>query len=192
MAAGAARRGRGARRGAEGRRGGRGGPALAAAGLLALLLGGAQGQGQYDYDYEDYAGDGAGFSPAPRTPVVLPVGTPAFTPAATPGERDPTEYVPIAERPGQENPTPSDLLNAVAELGDYFRQSFGLQREESRPITRLSSFLDRATSTAEQTRTGLESVMSGVSTVTGSLERIQQEWDLLLRRRPASPGRTLP
>jgi len=126
------------------------------------------------------------------TPAVAPAVTPAVTPVVTPVETDPTEYGPIADRPGLENPTPSDLVNAVVEVADYFRQSFGLQRGESRPITRLSSFLDRATSTAEQTRTGLESVVSGVSTVTGSLERIQQEWDLLLRRRPASPLRTLP
>jgi len=156
-------RGRAGARGGGARGGGArgGGAALAGAGLLGLLLAGARGQdyGDYDYDY-DYD---EGFTPAPLTPVVV---------------ADPTEYVPLADRPGFgtiENPTTSDLLNAYAE--DYFRNNFGFQRDKPKPLEQLISFLDRAIPPAEQTRTGLESVMSGLSTVQGSLRLIQQEYD---------------
>ena len=212
-------RGRGRGRGlrpplaARGRRGGamagggarRGGGALAAAGLLALLLGGARGQ-QFDYDYGDYVGDDPGFSPAPLPPAVERAPRPAppagprppwrgRTPAGGAGPAAPAGPA-GAPRPGlgaPEDPPASGLLaNAVARMAAYFRERFGPPQGEPRPPGRVVSFLDRAASAAEQTRTGLESVLSGVSTVTGSLERARQEWDLLLRRRPAPPGRTPP
>ena len=142
----------------------RGGAALAGAGLLALLLaGGARGQDYGDYDYGDYDDD-PGFTPEAFTPEV---------------ETDPTEYVPLGERPGFgtiENPRVSDLANQVGI--NFFRETvLGISREKPQPLEQLISFLDRAIPAAEETRTGFESALSGLSTVQGSLELIGQEFD---------------